>query len=118
MRAPIAVVLFLTVAPSILAAPRIAFDRTLPAMHNLGGAEDLAIVQAIGDNLKVETFLEHFADAVNQSHLRMRDARGETEKGRRADAFFSIKTFTCETRNASAEGGAYDVDGKRVRKVF
>ncbi len=118
MRAPIAVVLFLTVAPSILAAPRIAFDRVLPAVHDLGGADDLAIVQAIGDNVKVEAFIEHFAGAVNQSPLRMRDARAEPEKTRRAEAFFSIKTFTCQTRNASAEGGAYDVDGKRVRKVF
>ena len=117
MRAPIAVVLFLSVAPSILAAPRIAFERILPATHDLGGAVDLAIVHAIGDNDKVETFIERFIERVNESPpLHLRDVRQESEKTRRADATFSVKTFTCETRNGSAEGGAHDVDGKRVRR--
>src|SRR5688572_12942132 len=116
MRAPFAVVLVLAASPIALAAPRITFDRHIPAPHDLGAAEEVALVRAIGDNLKVETFLARFVEQVNRSgRLRMRDARQESEKERRAaDAFLSVKSFTCDQRTGGAEGNAYDVDGKKV----
>lgn len=120
MRAPFAVVLVLVASPIALAAPRITFDRHIPAPHDLGAAEEVALVQAIGDNLKVETFLTRFVEQVNRSgRLRMRDARLESEKERRAaDAFLSVKSFTCDQRSGGAEGNAYDVDGRKVRRRF
>jgi len=117
MRAHIAVLLSFLVAPLILAAPRITFDRHLPAPHDLGGAEELALVHAIGDNPKIEAFVDRFIEQVNRSgKLRMRDARhGSSAK---AQAYLSVKTFTCDTHTGNGEGGAYDVDGKRERRRF
>jgi tetratricopeptide (TPR) repeat protein len=119
MRVSMAVlVLSLAAAPSILAAPRITFERQLPAPHDLGGAEELALVNAIGDSVKVEAFIGRFIEQVNRSgRLRMRDARRDSDKTG-ADAYLSVKTFTCETRTGGAEGSAYDVDGKRVKRRF
>lgn len=116
MRTPIAALaLCLGIAPSILGAPRIVFERVLAAPHDLGGAEQLVIVQAIGDHAQVETFVQRFADQVNRSNfLQVRDVRGEREA--RADAELAVKTFTCQTATAEGEGSKYDVDGKRVKR--
>jgi tetratricopeptide (TPR) repeat protein len=120
MRVPIlAVALSLIAATPILAAARISFERRLPAPHDLGAAEELALLHAIGDNAKVEAFVGRFIEQVNRSGaLRMRDARRELNQRRAADAYLSVKTFTCDTRSGGAEGNAYDVDGKRVRRQF
>ncbi|HUP60492.1 MAG TPA: hypothetical protein VNA69_08765 [Thermoanaerobaculia bacterium] len=116
MRAPIAVLmLYLATATAAFAAPRIAFERLLPAAHDLGSAEEIAVVFAIGDHVKVEAFVDRFVHQLNRSGvLRATDARRERE--RRADAYLSVKSFTCKTREGEGEGGAYDVDGKRVRR--
>ena len=116
MRAPIAaLMLCLCTAASAMAAPRLTFERRLPAPHDLGGAEDVAVVFAIGDHVKVDAFIDHFVHQVNRSGvLRAEDAR--TIREPRADARLSVKTFTCETRDGGGEGGAYDVDGKRIRR--
>ena len=116
MRAPIAVVLFLTVAPSLVAAPRIAFDRVLPAPQSLGAAEDLAIVHAIGDTTMVETFIDRLIDQVNRGTLRIRDARGQDLRGARTDALISIRAFTCQSRNQSIGGRQY-VDATCMARV-
>ena len=117
MRAPIAAVLSILAAPLVLAAPRITFERRLPAPHDLGGAEEIALVHAIGDNVKVEAFLARFIEQANRSgELRMHDAR--RARSTKADAYLSVKTFTCITREGAAEGNAYDVDGKRIRRPF
>lgn len=116
MRAPLAVVLSLLAAPMILAAPRISFDRSIPAPHDLGKAEELALVRAIGDTVKVDAFVDRFVEQVNRSgRLRMRDAR-RGGSGAKADAYLAIKTFTCDARNASAEGSSPDVDGNKSRR--
>jgi len=120
MRVSLAVVLCLAASPLALAAPRITFDRHIAAPHDLGDAEEVALVHAIGDSSKVEAFIARFVEQVNRSgRLRMRDARQESEKNRtRADALLSVKSFTCDQRTGGAEGNAYDVDGKRVKRRF
>jgi len=120
MRASLLGVVFSALAvPSLLAAPRITFDRHLPAPHDLGDAEEIAVVHAMADSVKVEPFLTRFIEQVNRSgKLRMRDARREDEKNRRADVYLSVKTFRCETREGGAEGSTYDVDGKRIKRHF
>lgn len=117
MRVPLAVVLSLALAPLILAAPRITFDRRVPAPHDLGNAEELALVNAIGDTVKVDAFVTRFVEHVNRpGKLRMRDARHVNTS--RADAYLAVKNFTCNTQTRSAERNAYDVDGNKVRKQF
>ena len=115
----VALVLAALAAPSILAAPRISFERHLPAPHDLGGAEEIAVVHAIGDSVKVDAFVQRFVEQVNRGgKLRMRDARRENEKTRHAEVELFVKTFTCETRIGGAEGSTYDVNGERVKRRF
>jgi hypothetical protein len=113
-----------------LAAARIAFERTIAPPQNLGGAEDLAIIYAIGDNEQLSTFLEVFIRETNQGGtLRVHDATaiGSTlaasdiarRRFRRrygTELFIRINTFTCATHKRSGEGSAHDHDGKRVRR--
>jgi tetratricopeptide (TPR) repeat protein len=117
MRAPLALVLSFALAPLILAAPRITFDRRVAAPHDLGNAEELALVNAIGDTVQVDAFVLRFVEHVNRSgKLRMRDARRVNAS--RADAYLAVKNFTCDTQTRNAEGNAYDVDGNKVRRQF
>jgi tetratricopeptide (TPR) repeat protein len=112
----LAVLWSLTLAPFLFAgSPRVTFERVLPATHDLG-AEDIAIVQAIGDQASIETFIDVFVEQVNKSQvLRMRDARRSTGP---ADAFLDIKTFTCEMAVREGEGSTRDIDNKRVRRRY
>jgi len=113
----LAIALSFAAASLVLAAPRITFERHLPAPHDLGKAEELALVNAIGDTVKVEAFVRRFTEQVNRSGiLRMRDARRAVNS--KADAYLSVKAFTCDTRTRSAEGNAYDVDGNKIRRTF
>jgi tetratricopeptide (TPR) repeat protein len=109
------VLLHLFIAPLLSAAsPRIAFDRTVPARHDLGNVKDIAIVQAIGDTMKIDDFVELFVDQVNDSgFLSVRDARRTTGP---ASLHLAIKTFTCETATREGEGSTRDFEGKRVRR--
>src|SRR5688572_9704686 len=117
MRVPAAVLLHLLTAPLLFAvSPRIAFERVLPAAHDIGRNRDVAIVHAIGDSPKIETFIEHFVDHANDSGFhRIRDARTATGP---ADVFLVIKTFTCETASREGEGSVRDHDGNRVKRVL
>ncbi|HJQ40333.1 MAG TPA: tetratricopeptide repeat protein [Thermoanaerobaculia bacterium] len=117
MRVPLAVVLSFALAPSILAAPRITFDRSVAAPHDLGKAEEVAIINALGDTLHVDAFVTRFVEHASRSgRLRMRDARRALVG--RADAYLVVKNYTCNTQTRSAEGNAYDVDGNKVRRQF
>jgi hypothetical protein len=102
-------------APFVLAlSPRITFERLLPPPHDLGKAEDIAIVHAIGDTNAVDAFVDHLVDQVNQSGiLRMRDARRATGP---ADVYLSVKTFTCQTFPREGEGSARDPDGNKIKR--
>ena len=56
-----ALLLQLAAAPLLFAvSPRIAFERVLPAAHDIGVHCDVAIVHAIGDSAKIETFIDYF----------------------------------------------------------
>lgn len=101
-------------APASFAlAPRIVFERVLPAAHDLGDAHDVAIVSAAEDDPHVETFIEELVHRVNRpGALVLRDARTVTGPG---DAHLDVKTFRCETKVREFDAGMHDVDGKRVK---
>ena len=109
------VVLSFIFAFSVHAAPRITFERLLPASHDLGGARDVAIAHAIGDDARIEPFLEDFVVHANRSGrgLQLRDARFSTGP---ADAYLDIKMFKCESIVREGEGSARDADGNRVKR--
>jgi tetratricopeptide (TPR) repeat protein len=116
------------------AASRVVFERTIPAHQNLGGAQDLVITYVISDNDKISTFMDVFLDQTNRAGtLRVLDATVEKTPARprrltrrrppkeipqqyRADAMIRINAFTCQKAEKAGEGGAYDVDGNRVRR--
>ncbi|HEU4888664.1 MAG TPA: DUF6340 family protein [Thermoanaerobaculia bacterium] len=95
-------------------APRIVFERVMPAAHDLGSARDVAIVEAASTDPQIETFVDQLIHHVNRSGvLTLRDMRTGTGP---ADAHLNIETFRCETAVRETEGAVRDVDGKRVRQ--
>jgi tetratricopeptide (TPR) repeat protein len=105
------------VAPLVFAAsPRIAFERVLPAPHDLGRNRDIAIVHATGDSAGIETFIEHFVEQANHSGFhRIRDARTATGP---ADVYLVIKELTCQSATREGEGSVRDYDGNRIKRVL
>lgn len=94
--------------------PRIAFERVLPAPHDIGRNRDVAIVHAIGDSSKIDEFIELFIDQVNHAGFhRVRDARQSTGP---ADVYLAVKTFTCNTSTREGEGSVRDYEGNRVKR--
>lgn len=108
----------LLVCTAVAAAPpRISFQRVLAAPHNPSGAEDIAIVYAIGDNARIATFLDAFLDYGNRSgSLRMYDAVALKRKVR-ADLHLRVNAFACRTGEQAGEGSYNDADGKRIRRT-
>lgn len=115
MHRPAAVLFAVLLAPVLLASsPRVAFDRVVPAAHDLGRARDLAVVHAVGDSEASDAFVVNFVDRVNHAgFLRARDARDSTGP---ADAYLAVQTFSCETFNREGEGSVRDADGNRVKR--
>lgn len=113
----VAAFLQLLLAPLLFAAsPRIAFERILPAAHDLGRHRDVAIVHAIGDSAKIDVFVESFIDQANHSGFhRLRDARNATGP---ADVFLVIRNFTCDSATRDGEGSVRDPDGNRVKRAL
>ena len=124
----------LLIAATPAGAARLVFERTVPASHDLGRAQELLITYAIGDNDKLSTFLDAFIYQTNREEtLRVRDAtriEHSSERSRRwrrapryveqrspADAFLRVQAFTCRTIDRSGEVGAYDVNGDRTKKT-
>ncbi|HEX7830378.1 MAG TPA: DUF6340 family protein [Thermoanaerobaculia bacterium] len=105
----------LLIAPLVFAAsPRITFTRVIPASQSFGKAEDIAIVQAIGDHESIEIFVGGFVAEMNHAgFLHARDVRQATGP---ADAYLSIKNYRCEPKERVAEGSVRDVDGNRVKR--
>lgn len=102
-------------APELFAvSPRITFVRTVSATHSLGKAEDVAIVQAIGDHASIEIFVGVMKDELTHSgFFRAHDLRQGTGA---ADAYLAIKNYKCEAIERSGEGSTRDVDGNRVKR--
>lgn len=105
------------------ASPRVIYVRVVPAAHDLGDAEEVALVSAIGDTTGVEVFVEHLIEQTNRSGtLRMRDVRDRhpafvlehLRKTVDADAFVVVRAFTCTSEDRGGEGSARDADGKRT----
>jgi tetratricopeptide (TPR) repeat protein len=120
------------VSTNALASSRLNFERTVPAPHSLGSAEDLLISYAIGDNDKISTFIDVFIDQANrEGTLRVLDpmtVERSTERSHRwrkppkyvlqryrADAYLRIDAFRCTDTERTGEGSSYNVDGNRVR---
>ncbi len=119
--------------PAILAAsPRLTFTRTIPPLHNLAPAQQIAVIYAIGDNQKVTTFVEYFVDYVSRGGtLRIENAVEDNQhlsafddaalkrlrREHPADAYVGVNLFTCSGTPRSAQGSERDVDGARVRRL-
>lgn len=134
MRIVAGLLLQILVVPLLFAgAPRITFERAVAAPHDLGDAESIALLSALGDSTKIATFLEVLVDQTNDSGaLRMRDAtrrgfviltdhvdKATAEKLRRAepaDVYLGIRAFTCTADERTGDVSAYDPDRKRVRR--
>ena len=132
MRMTLAAVVVAALAQSAMAAPRLAFVRTLPPRHDIG-AEQAAVIYAIGDNEKVTTFVDVFLEHTNRSGiLRVDDAidRSRHFIGERpsdatiqrlnrdhpADVYLGVNRFSCEAQTRGGEGSTHDVDGTRVKQ--
>jgi hypothetical protein len=117
LRILFAIAMTLAAGSAAAASPRISFERVLPAPHSLQGAEDLAVVYAIADNDSLRTFLDVFLDETNRSGLlRVFDATG-TRRIAAVDVNLRVTAFRCATVPKTAEGNAYDLDGKRIRRL-
>ena len=116
------------------ATPHISFTRTVRAPHDLGQAEELVVLYALGDHAAVSTFVETFAGHANESnalHITNATSRGPRpilgektdeatmKKLRRlypADAYLGVNEFSCRGTPQEGESSSYDVDRRRVRK--
>src|SRR5271169_3825154 len=54
--------------PASAISPRITFVRLIPPAHDLG-AEQVAVISAIGDHASVNDFVQQFVDHVNRTGL-------------------------------------------------
>lgn len=111
--------------------PRITFTRSMAPTHDLGPAERLAVIYAMGDSRKIEAFLEHFIDLVsragslrisnnveNNHHLVMDDlSLRAVRRQHPADVYLGVNRFTCTGDEKSAEGSEYLESGDRVKRV-
>jgi tetratricopeptide (TPR) repeat protein len=99
--------------------------------HDLGPAERLAVIYAMGDSKKIEVFLDRFIDLVsragslhisnnveNNHHLVMDDiSLHAVRRQHPADVYLGINRFTCTGDEKSAEGSEYLESGDRVRRM-
>jgi tetratricopeptide (TPR) repeat protein len=126
-----AVALLLCGTAALANPPRITFMRTMAPAHDLAPADHLAVIYAIGDSNKIESFVEHFVDlvsragamhivnAVENNHhslvddLSLRTVRREHP----ADAYLGINRFTCNGDERSAEGSEHLDSGDRVKRM-
>ena len=109
-RFSIAAALLLCAAAAFANPPRITFMRTMAPAHDLAPAESLAVIYAMGDSNKIETFVEHFVDlvsragllrianAVENNHHMLVDelALRTVRREHPADAYLGINRFTCD----------------------
>ena len=126
MRSGPALFLFLCLTTAAIAAPpRVVFERRIAAPFDLGGAETVAIVSAIGDTVIVEFLVEQIIEETSKAGtLRVFDARAhrhpfvlETLRKREpADAYLAVRAFTCTNDERRGEGSVRDPDGKRVKR--
>ena len=99
--------------------------------HDLAPAESLAVIYAIGDSSKIESFVEHFVDLVsragglrvvnaveNNHHLLVDDLSLRTVRREHpADAYLGINRFSCAGTERNAEGSETLDSGERVKRM-
>ncbi len=124
---------FLVQATAALAAgPHLSFMRVVPAPHDLGPAQRVTVIYAIGDNQWVTAFVENFVDYVERARtLRIENAVGQNEhiaafegadfkrlrRAHPADAYIGVSLFTCSSSQRSAIGSERDAAGARVQRL-
>jgi tetratricopeptide (TPR) repeat protein len=127
----LAAALMVCASPALANPPRITFTRTMAPAHDLAPAESLAVIYAIGDSSKIESFIEHFVDLVsragvlrvanaveNNHHLLIDDlSLRALRREHPADAYLGINRFTCIGTERSAEGSEYLDSGDRVKRM-
>lgn len=116
---------FFVTTAALAAPPRIFFERLVPAPYDLGQAEEVAIIGAIGDTNSIEYFIEQLIEQTGRAGtLRLTDVRRrrhpfvlETlKKNEPADAYLAIRAFTCASEDRGGEGSGRDVDGQRIKR--
>lgn len=116
MRTHAAALLHILLAPFLFAAaPRITFERFLPAAHDVGSTEEVAIVRVNGTSEHAEWFVDELLRDLDRTQLRARDIRFTSGP---AEAHLDVKTLACNTVNREGEGSARDVDGNKVKKRY
>ena len=127
----LAMVLLLQAGVALAAAPRLTFTRTAAPAHDLGSAERLAVIYAIGDSAKIEAFVERFVDLVSRSgglrienavennhHLIVDEISLRTlRRDHPADVYLGVNRFTCSGDEKSAEGSEHLESGERVKRM-
>jgi len=114
------------------AAPRINFVRSIPPLHPLGG-ERVALLYAMGDSDKIDTFVEELTDRANrggtlklenavQHHQNLVTSMTDEATMRRirrdhpADVYLGINAFSCTMTDHNGEGSERDTTGERVKR--
>jgi hypothetical protein len=118
--------LLLTSTVAVAAPPRVIFERRIPAPFDLGGAEEIVVVSAIGDTTAVDFLVEQIAEQTAKTGtLRVRDVRGRRHpflfetlrKKEPADAYLAVRAFTCTTDKRGGEASTRDADGNRIKQL-
>ena len=126
----LALALLLQAGVAIAASPRLTFTRTVVAAHDLGPAERLAVIYAIGDNRNIEAFVDRFIDLVSRAGLRVENAIENNHhlivdeislrtlrRDHPADVYLGVNRFTCSGDEKSAEGSERLESGERVKRM-
>jgi len=122
-------------ASSLLAwnpfAPKISFDRLVPAEHNLGPAKKLVLVEARGDDDRLDRFVGAMLAAQRReaievvdgrySDLRIADVAGHRQPIEEipqswsgADAFLGVELRGCNSHLRSGTKKEKDSDGNKI----
>jgi tetratricopeptide (TPR) repeat protein len=113
------------------ATPRIAYERILPPLHNLGG-DDIVLIHAMGDAAALAPFIDTLVEHANRTgDLRMDTVeRRQLYNPKRPDAvamrrirrdfprdvYIAIDAFACATSDHEGEGSTYNSSGDRVKR--
>lgn len=120
------------ISAAAVAAPRVAFVRTIAPLHSLGGSE-VVIIYALGDTPKLDTFIDTFLDRTNRSeelrivaqldHIKRlhgespdRLTIGRIRREHPADVYIGVNHFNCTTTDRGAEGSEHTTGGERIRR--
>ena len=121
----------LALVSTAASAARITFTRTIAPSHDLGDAQRIAIIYAIGDSETITTFVERFIDYASRETLRIDNAVENNQHlssmndaalkvlrhDHPADLYIGVNAFSCSGTQRGAEGSEHTVDGERVQRL-